>query len=89
MNKKTRRHENLPRLVASITLTIPRLTLSTGWAYLRMRQRARAVSKDFMRGMVDNGIPVELAQQLRDEYANQVSLRTILRSLSLDRGLRR
>ena len=70
---------DLPKTVAVIMVSIPSLVLGTGLAYLRTRKRARKNAKMVMKGMIESGVPPELAKRLADEYANQLSIKTIMR----------
>ncbi len=74
-------HEgDLPKTVAVIIATIPGLVLRTGFVYLRTKRMARRNAKRVMKGMVDNGIPPELAKELAFQYDDQLRVRTLVRT---------
>jgi hypothetical protein len=77
----TERNDDLPKIIASVALMIPSLTLRTGWAYLRMKKRAQKVSKGVERSMVSNGIPPETARKLADELEEDVSVHRWIKSM--------
>ncbi|MCZ7385322.1 MAG: hypothetical protein O8C63_11325 [Candidatus Methanoperedens sp.] len=77
--KMTERDNDLPKTVAVIMVSIPSLVFRTGIVYLRTKRRARRGAKRVMKGMIQNGIPPELARKLADEYEAQLSLRTLMR----------
>lgn len=70
---------DLPKTVAVIMVTVPSLVLRTGFAYLRTRRKARKNAKMVLKGMIESGIPPELAKKLADDYADQLSIRTFMR----------
>lgn len=70
---------DLPKTVAVIMVSIPSLVIRTGFVYLRTKRKARKGARKVMKGMIESGIPPELARKLADEYEAQLSLMTIMR----------
>jgi hypothetical protein len=81
----SKENEELPRIVASITMMIPSLTLRTGWAYLRMKKQAQKISKELEKSMIDNGLPPEMARELAGEFGEGMSITSIMRMASRSR----
>lgn len=79
--------EDLPKIVASVAWMIPSLTLRTGWAYLKMKKKTQKTSKRVEMSMVDNGIPPEIARQLANQFAEDVSVHKWIKSMDIP-GLR-
>jgi hypothetical protein len=79
MKKMSEREGDLPKTVAVIMVSIPSLVIRTGLVYLRTKRRARKSAGKVMKGMIESGIPPELARKLAQEYEAQVSIRTIMR----------
>jgi hypothetical protein len=79
MKTMSEQEDDLPKTVAVIMLTIPSLVIRTGFVYLRTKRRARKGAKRAMKGMIESGIPPELARRLADEYEAQISVRNIIR----------
>ena len=75
------REGDLPKTVAVIMVSIPSLVIRTGFVYLRTKRMARKGAKRVMKGMIESGIPPELARKLAGEYEAQLSIRTIMRRL--------
>ncbi len=75
--------EDLPKIIASVAWMVPSLTLRTGWAYLKMKKKAQRISKTVERSMVDNGIPPEVARQLADQFAEDVSIHKMIKSMDI------
>ncbi len=72
--------DDLPKTVAVVIATIPGLVLRTGFVYLRTKRRARRNAKRVMKGMIENGIPPELAKELAFQYDDQLRMRTFFRT---------
>jgi hypothetical protein len=70
--------DDLPKVVAVMMVSIPSVVLRTGVVYLRTKRRARKGAKKVMKGMIESGIPPELAKKLTDDYEAQISLKTIM-----------
>lgn len=80
-------HEgDLPKVVAGIMVTIPGLTLKTGWAYLRMKKRAQRMAKVIEREMVSGGMPAEMARKLADDFASGISIHHWIKGMNLPFG---
>lgn len=73
------REDDLPKTMAVIITQIPALTIRTGWVYLRTKRRARAGSKLLMKGLIENGMPLDLAKQLANQYEEDLSVRRIVK----------
>jgi hypothetical protein len=82
----SKENEDLPKIVASITMMIPSLTLRTGWAYLRMKKQAQKISKGLEKSMIDNGLPPEMARELAGEFGDDMSITSIMRMASKSRS---
>ena len=78
MKTMSDREGDIPKTVAVIMVTIPSLVLRTGFVYLRTKRRARKGAKRAMKGMIEHGVPPELAKRLADQYEEQLSLRNIM-----------
>jgi len=81
MKMTNEREGDLPKTVAVIMVSIPSLVIRTGFVYLRTKRMARKGAKRVMKGMIESGIPPELARKLAGEYEAQLSIRTIMRRL--------
>ncbi len=80
MKTMTSKHDgNLPKTVAVIMTEIPAIALSTGWAYLKTKRRIRMGSKYVMKGLLESGMPKELAHQLVDQYETDLSVRKLIK----------
>ena len=74
---------DMPKMVAALIWTAPGATIRTGFAYLRMRRDLQRSARVFYRGMIDAGMPVEQAQQLREKYENNLSTHGLMKSLGV------
>jgi hypothetical protein len=79
MKTMSERDGDVPKTVAVILVAIPSLIIRMGFVYLRTKRKARKGAKRAMKGMIESGIPPELAKKLAEEYEAQLSLRTIMR----------
>ena len=84
MRTMSERRDDLPEMVAAITVTIPRLVLSAGFAYLRLKRKARKSSKLFEKGLVDSGISPDMAHQLAMKFETDLSIRRMVSSFGGD-----
>jgi hypothetical protein len=82
--KTTRTTEDVPKRVAAVSYKMPVLVARVSVQYLSMRARAGRASREFRRSMVSEGMPEDLAKQLADDYAMDLSLGNILKSLGKD-----
>ena len=71
--------EDLPKIVASITMLIPSLAFRTGWAYLKMKKQAQRTSKGIEKSMVLNGVPPGMAHELAGEFGEGLSITGMMR----------
>ena len=72
--------DDLPKLVAAITVTLPKIALGTGLAYLKMKRRARKSAKIFEKGLVSNGLSPMMAHELALKYETDLSIRKMISS---------
>lgn len=75
--------EDVPRILATVMWTVPGLAIKTGVSYLRMRRDLQRSARVFYKSMVDSGMPVEQAQQLREKYENGLSTHGLMKSLGI------
>ncbi|MBN1678206.1 MAG: hypothetical protein JW880_06665 [Candidatus Thermoplasmatota archaeon] len=75
--------EDMPKVIATIMWTSPGLVLRSGFAYLRMRKMARRSSQQFMDALIRGGIPPEMARQLSDKYAVDLSVKRLVGGLRI------
>jgi hypothetical protein len=80
MKTMSEREDDLPKLVAAITLTIPKIALGTGFAFLRMKRKARKSAKLFEKGLVSSGLSPEIAHELALNYETDISIRKMIGS---------
>ena len=85
MMKMRSDNDDVPKLVASIMVAIPGLTLKSGFAYLRLRRKAHQNSKTMMSSMIQEGIPEEYAKRLSEAYAADMSIRKLMKGLGVSR----
>ncbi len=78
--------EDMPKVIATIMWTSPGLALRSGFAYLRMRKRAQRSSQHFMEGLIRGGMPPEVARQLSDKYAVDLSIKRFIGGLGTSRA---
>jgi len=78
--------DDLPRIMAAVMAAVPSLVLKTGWAYLMMKKRAQKASKMLERELVSSGIPAEYAGKLADQFASEVSIRKIIKTIDMPFG---
>ncbi len=78
MKMMSEHRDDLPKLVAAITMTIPKIALGTGFAYLKMKRKARKSAKLFEKGLVSNGLPPEMAHNLALNYGTEISIRKMI-----------
>jgi len=73
--------EDLPKIMASIAVTVPMLAWKVGWAYLKAKKKRQRTAKHFTKGLVEGGIPPEVARLLADQYEGELSLRNFAKSV--------
>jgi len=80
MKMMSERQDDLPKLVAAITMTIPKIALGTGFAYLRMKRKARKSAKLFEEGLLSSGLSPAIAHELALNYETDISIRKMIGS---------
>lgn len=78
--------EDVPKVVAAIMWTSPGLVVKSGFAFLRMKRRAKMCSQHFMDGLIRGGMPPEMARQLSDKYSVELSIKSFISGLGGHRG---
>jgi hypothetical protein len=78
MKMMSEHRDDLPKLVAAITLTIPKIALGTGIAYLRMKRNARRSARLFEKGLVSSGLSPTMAHELALKYETDLSIRKMI-----------
>lgn len=81
MKTMSEHRDDLPKLVAAITMTIPKIALGTGFAYLKMKRKARKSAKLFEKGLVSNGLSPAIAHELALNYETDISIRKMIGNL--------
>lgn len=69
------RKPDIPKMVATVGVRIPVLTVRLGVSYLRLKRKARKASDEFARQLEHEGVPHALARELGDAYGSELSLR--------------
>jgi len=77
--------EDIPKVVAAIMWMSPGLVVRGGFAYLKMKQRAKKSSQHFMEGLIRGGMSPEMARQLSDKYAVDLNIRKVINGLGSSR----
>ena len=80
MKMMSEHRDDLPKLVAAITITIPKIALGTGIAYLRMKRNARKSARLFEEGLVSSGLNPTMAHELALKYETDLSIRKMISS---------
>ncbi|MCJ7607620.1 MAG: hypothetical protein MUO94_07225 [Thermoplasmata archaeon] len=75
---------DVPRIVATVIYKMPVLAVRVGVRYLSMRTHARRASRELRRSMVSEGMPEDLAKQLSDDYAMDLSIGTLMKGFAKD-----
>ena len=78
MKMMSEHQDDLPKLVAAITLTLPKIALGTGFAYLKMKRKARKSAKLFEKGLVNSGLSPTMAHGLAVKYETDLSIRKMI-----------
>ncbi len=76
--------EDVPKIMAAVMWTAPGLVFRTGFAYLRMRRDLQKSAREFYKSMIDAGMPVEQARQLREKYEDGLSTHGLMKSLGIN-----
>lgn len=74
------RQDDLPKLVAAITIALPKIAVGTGFAYLRMKRKARKSARVFEKGLVNNGLSPAMAHELALSFETDLSVRKMINS---------
>lgn len=72
------RSGELVRMVPVLMVEVPRMVLKFGVPFLRMKKRAQKAERYFRAGLIESGMPSELARELSDQYAKDLSIRRIV-----------
>lgn len=78
MKTMSDQERNIPKTVAVFMIAFPPLAFRTGFVYLRTKRRARRGAKRAMKGMIEQGVPPEMAKRLANEYEERLSLRNMI-----------
>lgn len=78
MRRMSDPREDLPKTVAAVMVNAPSLVLRTGLALLRLKRRARKNAKSVLKGMLENGLPEDLARRLAQSYETDLSIRRLV-----------
>ncbi len=84
MRTMTEPEEDIPKLVAAVLTAAPAIVVRTGYAYLSAKRKIRKGARLIEKGMVENGLPKELAHRLASEYEADLSLRRLMRDLAFE-----
>ena len=84
MKMMSEQRDDLPKLVAAITLTIPKIALGTGFAYLKMKRKAKKSARLFEKGLVNSGLPPTMARELALNFETELSIRKMINSFGGD-----
>jgi len=85
MRKMRTEREDLPKIVASVMVAVPGLGIRTGIIYLKTKRRLHKNAKHVMKGMIEGGMPEEIARSLANSYEEELSVRRIVRGIGVFR----
>lgn len=77
---RTQKQKEDGQAIIYIAAAVPRLLISLGLAYLRMRKRAKQEGRRFFLALVRDGVPVPEAKELADIYVSSISLVEMIRA---------
>lgn len=77
---RTQKQKEDGQAIIFIAAAVPGLLIGLGFAYLRMRKRARTEGKRFFQALVRDGVPVPEARELADIYVSSISLTEMIRA---------
>ncbi len=77
--------EQMPEVVAIFMSRMPGIFWTLLTSYLRMKKQSRLAGKEFYGALVGNGVPPDMARELRDEYVNMFTITTLLRSRGMQK----
>lgn len=86
MRKMRTEREDIPKIVASVMVAVPGLGIRTGLVYLKTKRRLRKNAKSVMKGMIEGGLPEDVARNLASEYEAELSVRNLMRSVGVFKG---
>ena len=73
--------EDLPKTMAVIAVTVPKLAWKVGWTYLKAKKGRQRNAKHFTRAMVEGGMPPEAAKQLALDFEADLSVRNFVEKI--------
>jgi hypothetical protein len=77
---RTQKQKEDGQAIIYIAAAVPMLFVSLGFAYLRMRKRAKQEGHRFFMALVRDGVPVPEAKELADIYVSSISLTEMIRA---------
>lgn len=78
---RTQKQKEDGQAIIYIAAAVPRLLISLGFAYLRMRKRAKLEGRRFFQALVRDGVPVPEAKELAGIYVSSISLTKMIREM--------
>ncbi|OPX64981.1 MAG: hypothetical protein A4E30_00437 [Methanomassiliicoccales archaeon PtaB.Bin215] len=78
---RTQKQKENGQAIIYIAAAVPGLLIGLGFAYLRMRKRARQEGRRFFQALVRDGVPVPEAKELADIYVSSISLTEMIRGM--------
>jgi hypothetical protein len=72
------RSDEFVKMVPVLMVEIPKMVLKLGVPFLRMKKRVQKAERQFRTGLEESGMPPELARELSDQYAKDLSIRRII-----------
>jgi hypothetical protein len=78
---RTQKQKENGQAIIYIAAAVPGLLVSLGFAYLRMRKRAKLEGRRFFQALVRDGVPVPEARELADIYVSSISLTRMIREM--------
>ena len=77
---RTQKQKEDGQAIIYIAAAVPGLLISLGFAYLRMRKRAKLEGPRFFQALVRDGVPIPEARKLADIYVSSISLTEMIRA---------
>jgi len=78
---RTQKQKEDGQAIIYIAAAVPGLLISLGFAYLRMRKRAKQEGRRFFQALVRDGVPEPEARELADIYVSSISLTEMIREM--------
>jgi hypothetical protein len=78
---RTQKQKEDGQAIIYIAAAVPGLLISLGFAYLRMRKRAKTEGRRFFLALVRDGVPVPEAKELAGIYVSSISLIQMIRGM--------